>query len=149
MSSWLDSQLRLWKCGSEHWWKQDSNWQFATSVPPLAGMWVLSGLSANVVRCTILKSPSKGYLLSVNGIWICRSEGKMRLMGREVVQLITPGTLIEPLDQLANYLMCIASSPGKTLGLAWIDISTSEFQVLCGHSKLFIYSTVFGVSYLH
>ena len=50
-------------------------------------------------------------------------------MGREVVKLVTPGTLIEPLDQQSNYLMCVSTGPSKTLGLAWIDISTSEFQV--------------------
>ena len=54
----------------------------------------------------------------------------MRLVGREVVKLVTPGTLLEPLDQQANYLLCIATSPAQTLGLAWVDISTADFQVL-------------------
>lgn len=51
------------------------------------------------------------------------------LLGRDVVKLITPGTLIEPLDNEANYLLCISTGPGNTVGLAWIDISTGEFQV--------------------
>ena len=54
---------------------------------------------------------------------------KVRLLGREVVKLITPGTLIEPLDNEANYLLCVSTGPGTTVGLAWIDISTGEFQV--------------------
>ena len=53
----------------------------------------------------------------------------MGLLGREVVKLITPGTLIEPLDNEANYLLCLSTGPGSTVGLAWIDISTGEFQV--------------------
>ena len=51
-----------------------------------------------------------------------------RLMVREVVKLVTPGTLIEPLDRHANYLLSVATGPGQTLGLAWVDVSTSEFQ---------------------
>ena len=53
----------------------------------------------------------------------------MRLMGRDVVKLVTPGTLLEPLNQQANYLLCIATGPAQTLGLAWVDISTADFQV--------------------
>ena len=53
----------------------------------------------------------------------------MGLLGREVVKLITPGTLIEPLDNEANYLLCLSTGPASTVGLAWIDISTGEFQV--------------------
>ena len=51
-------------------------------------------------------------------------------MKREVVKLITPGTLLEPLDQHANYLLSIFPSPSDSLGLAWIDLSTAAFQVI-------------------
>lgn len=51
-------------------------------------------------------------------------------MKREVVKLITPGTLLEPLDQHANYLLSVFPSPSNLLGLAWIDLSTAAFQVL-------------------
>ena len=51
------------------------------------------------------------------------------MLGRDVVKLITPGTLIEPLDNEANFLLCLSTGPGSTVGLAWIDISTGEFQV--------------------
>ena len=51
------------------------------------------------------------------------------MLGRDVIKLITPGTLIEPLDNEANYLLCLSTGPGSTVGLAWIDISTGEFQV--------------------
>lgn len=60
----------------------------------------------------------------------CDRDGKKTLLlGRDVVKLITPGTLIEPLDNEANYLLCLSTGPGSTVGLAWIDISTGEFQV--------------------
>ena len=58
-----------------------------------------------------------------------REGKKTLLLGRDVVKLITPGTLIEPLDNEANYLLCISTGPGSTVGLVWIDISTGEFQV--------------------
>ena len=50
-------------------------------------------------------------------------------MKREVVKLVTPGTLLEPLDQHANYLLSIFPGPSHLLGLAWIDLSTAAFQV--------------------
>lgn len=66
-----------------------------------------------------------------------------RLMKREVVKLVTPGTLLEPLDQHANYLLSVYPSPSRLLGLAWIDLSTAAFQVIllavvvakCSHAK--------------
>ncbi len=50
-------------------------------------------------------------------------------LDREVVKLVTRGTLIEPLHNEANYLLSIATGSTSTVGLAWTDISTSEFQV--------------------
>ena len=58
-----------------------------------------------------------------------------RLLGRDVVKLVTPGTLIEPLHHHANYLMAIAPGPTLTSALAWLDLSTAEFQV-GGHRRL-------------
>ncbi len=53
----------------------------------------------------------------------------MYLLGRSVVKLVTPGTLVEPLSNHANYLLCINPGPSNTVGLAWVDISTAEFSV--------------------
>src|SRR6201985_1388069 len=62
-----------------------------------------------------------------------RARGNQRVARRGVVRLVTPGTLTEDtlLDAKANnYLLAIArargSSGGDRIGLAWIDISTSE-----------------------
>src|SRR6201986_1886727 len=65
-----------------------------------------------------------------------RARGNKSVVRRDVVRLVTPGTLTEDtlLDAKANnYLLAIArmraSSGGDRVGLAWIDISTSEFSV--------------------
>src|SRR5271156_5692819 len=65
-----------------------------------------------------------------------RARGNKSVVRRDVVRLITPGTLTEDtlLDaKRNNYLLALARSraaPGEDrLGLAWIDISTSEFIV--------------------
>ena len=65
-----------------------------------------------------------------------RKRGNKSVVRRDVVRLVTPGTLTEDtlLDaRTNNYLLAIAraraSSGGDRIGLAWIDISTSEFIV--------------------
>src|ERR1700741_1458364 len=65
-----------------------------------------------------------------------RARGARSVVRRDVVRLVTPGTLTEDtlLDAKANnYLLAIARARGSSgadrLGLAWIDISTSEFIV--------------------
>src|SRR3982751_3704535 len=65
-----------------------------------------------------------------------RARGNKSVVRRDVVRLVTPGTLTEDtlLDARANnYLLAMArtrgSSGGDRIGLAWIDISTSEFMV--------------------
>lgn len=66
-----------------------------------------------------------------------RKRGNKSVVKRDVVRLVTPGTLTEDnlLDARANnYLLALArtraSSSGEDrIGLAWIDISTSEFMV--------------------
>ncbi|MGY3619974.1 DNA mismatch repair protein MutS [Bradyrhizobium sp. USDA 10063] len=65
-----------------------------------------------------------------------RARGNKSVVKRDVVRLVTPGTLTEDtlLDaRTNNYLLAIArargSSGGDRIGLAWIDISTSEFIV--------------------
>ncbi|TKT71473.1 DNA mismatch repair protein MutS [Afipia massiliensis] len=74
-----------------------------------------------------------------------RKRGNKSVVRRDVVRLVTPGTLTEDnlLDAKANnYLLAIArarasSSAGDRVGLAWIDISTAEFSVTeCGAAEL-------------
>src|SRR3974390_544721 len=73
-----------------------------------------------------------------------RARGNKSVVKRDVVRLVTPGTLTEDtlLDaRTNNYLLAIARLRGSAgadrLGLAWIDISTSEFVVTeCSFSEL-------------
>jgi DNA mismatch repair protein MutS len=58
-----------------------------------------------------------------------RKRGGKTLVQRAVVRVITPGTLTEEtlLDaRRPNYLAAIAEA-GKSLGVAWLDLSTGEF----------------------
>src|SRR3954462_7450417 len=73
-----------------------------------------------------------------------RARGNKSVVSRGVARLVTPGTLTEDtlLDaRTNNYLLAIAraraSSGGDRIGLAWIDISTSEFMVTeCATAEL-------------
>ncbi|MGY3441189.1 MULTISPECIES: DNA mismatch repair protein MutS [unclassified Bradyrhizobium] len=73
-----------------------------------------------------------------------KARGNKSVVRRGVVRLVTPGTLTEDtlLDaRTNNYLIAIARARGSAgadrLGLAWIDISTSEFMVTeCATSEL-------------
>src|SRR5690242_17801287 len=73
-----------------------------------------------------------------------KARGNKSVVRRDVVRLVTPGTLTEDtlLDaRTNNYLLAIArarsSAGGDRFGIAWIDISTSEFMVTeCAGSEL-------------
>src|SRR6202051_4512348 len=73
-----------------------------------------------------------------------RARGNKSVVRRDVVRLVTPGTLTEDtlLDaRTNNYLLAIARARGSAgtdrIGLAWIDISTAEFIVTeCARSEL-------------
>jgi len=59
-----------------------------------------------------------------------RKRGGKSVVRRAVVRIVTPGTLTE--DSLLdarqhNYLACLAEAGGG-LGLAWVDMSTGDFQ---------------------
>ena len=61
------------------------------------------------------------------------------LVERAVVRLVTPGTVLEPalLDQTTNNYLAVAVSDGDKAGIAYVDISTSEFVTgVCLASEL-------------
>ena len=61
-----------------------------------------------------------------------RKRGAKSVVRREVIRLVTPGTLSEDalLDaRAANYLAALAQAEG-TLALAWAEMSTGEFAVM-------------------
>jgi len=85
----------------------------------------LIALGHRVAVCEQLEDPAEA-----------RKRGNKSVVRRDVVRLVTPGTLTEDtlLDaRTNNYLLAIARTRGSAgsdrIGLAWIDISTAEFIV--------------------
>src|ERR1700742_2546851 len=93
----------------------------------------LIALGHRVAVCEQIEDPAQA-----------RARGNKSVVRRDVVRLITPGTLTEDtlLDaRTNNYLLALArarsSAGGDRFGLAWIDISTSEFMVTeCSSGEL-------------
>jgi DNA mismatch repair protein MutS len=93
----------------------------------------LIALGHRVAVCEQLEDPAEA-----------RKRGGKSVVRRDVVRLVTPGTLTE--DSLLdakrnNYLLALArsrtSSTEDRFALAWIDISTSEFRVAeCDRASL-------------
>ncbi|SEO20685.1 DNA mismatch repair protein MutS [Rhodopseudomonas pseudopalustris] len=104
-------------------------------------------LGADIPMCGVPVERSDDYLHRLialgHRVAVCEqtedpaaARARKSVVRRDVVRLITPGTLTEDtlLDARANnYLMAIARTRGSAgvdrIGLAWIDISTGEFCV--------------------
>ena len=96
-----------------------------------------------IPMCGVPHHSSEGYLARLirQGfrVAVCEqtedpSEAKKRggksVVRREVIRVVTPGTLTEDtlLDaRRPNYLACLAEA-GGSFGLAWVDLSTGDFQ---------------------
>src|SRR5208283_1535447 len=85
----------------------------------------LIALGHRVAVCEQLEDPAEA-----------RKRGAKAVVRRDVVRLVTPGTITEEalLDaQRNNYLLAAArsrtSSAEDRFALAWIDISTGEFRI--------------------
>src|SRR6202044_760946 len=85
----------------------------------------LIALGHRVAGCEQLADPAKA-----------RKPGTKSVVRRDVVRLVTPGTLTEDSlleARINNYLLALArarlSSDEDRFALAWIDISTAEFRV--------------------
>jgi DNA mismatch repair protein MutS len=85
----------------------------------------LIALGHRVAVCEQLEDPAEA-----------RKRGNKSVVRRDVVRLVTPGTLTEDtlLDsRRSNYLLAVArarsSSDESRFGLAWVDISTFEFRI--------------------
>ncbi len=99
-----------------------------TSRPVAKGQRVpMAGVPHHAVEGYIAKLINKGYKVA-----ICEQMGDepvKGLMPREVVRVITPGTVVEPalLDEKRNnYLAAVVTEKGRA-GVAYVDITTGEF----------------------
>ena len=59
-----------------------------------------------------------------------RKRGSKSVVRRDVVRVVTPGTLTEDglLDAATHNYLCALADAAGTLGLAWVDISTGQFR---------------------
>lgn len=99
-----------------------------TSKPVGKGQRVpLAGIPYHAVENYLARMIEKGYHVA-----ICEQVGDQPVKGlfpREVVRVVTPGTVIEPnllKGDRNNYLLGLAVSDNRA-GLAYVDISTGEF----------------------
>ncbi len=99
------------------------------------------GMSEKAPMCGVPYHAAKTYIarLVASGfkVAICEQltqpvKGVNKILERDVVRVITPGTLIddEMLDgQKNNYLLSIYKS-GEKVGLSYVDISTGQFDIM-------------------
>ncbi|MEZ5859953.1 MAG: DNA mismatch repair protein MutS [Geminicoccaceae bacterium] len=61
---------------------------------------------------------------------LARQRGARSVVRREVVRIVTPGTLTEEslLDARRHNFLCALARVGGALGFAWVDISTGAFR---------------------
>jgi DNA mismatch repair protein MutS len=89
----------------------------------------MAGIPYHALDDYLGKLIKRGYKVAICEQLTKPGENK-GLVGREVIRVVTPGTVIEPglLEARANnYLACVAVE-GSQAGLAYIDITTSEFM---------------------
>lgn len=88
----------------------------------------LAGVPYHAVETYLAKLISAGHKVAiVEQVEQPESRG---LMGREVVRVVTPGTVVEPTlleEKRNNYLAALAFQPER-VGLAYTDITTGEFK---------------------
>ena len=95
----------------------------------------MCGVPVHAADTYLMRLIRKGFRVAVCEQTENPAEAKKRgaksVVAREVVRLVTPGTLTEDalLDAGShNYLAAVADAEGA-LGLAWLDISTGAFRV--------------------
>ncbi len=108
--------------------------------------------NADIAMCGVPVRAAEGYFLTLirKGfrVAVCEqmedpSEAKKRgykaVVRREVVRLVTPGTLTEDslLDARAHNYLAAFALVRETAALAWVDISTGDFHVIsCAPTRL-------------
>jgi len=90
----------------------------------------LAGIPYHALEGYLARLINKGYKVAI--VEQLTKPGEVKgLVERDVVRLVTPGTIVEPnlLNSKANnYLVAVAVGDGE-VGIAAVDITTSEFTV--------------------
>ena len=87
----------------------------------------MAGIPYHAVENYLARMIEKGYHVA-----ICEQMGNQAINGlfpREVIRVVTPGTLIEPgllKKDSNNYLLSVTVN-GNVLGISYADITTGEF----------------------
>ncbi len=90
----------------------------------------LAGIPYHSIEGYLARLIRKGYKVA-----ICEQTSdpaaSKGLVDREVVRVVTPGTVVEPslLDQKSNNYLSALVTDGQQAGLAFVDITTGEFGV--------------------
>jgi DNA mismatch repair protein MutS len=90
----------------------------------------LAGIPYHALDGYLAKLINRGYKVAICEQLTKPGETK-GLVERDVVRLVTPGTVVEPNllnSKTNNYLVSVAVGEGE-VGLAFVDITTSEFAV--------------------
>src|SRR4030042_4969683 len=90
----------------------------------------LAGIPYHALDGYLAKLINRGYKLAICDQLTKPGENK-GLVERDVVRLVTPGTVVEPSllnSKTNNYLVSVVVGEGE-VGLAFVDITTSEFAV--------------------
>mgnify|MGYP005837199987 CR=1 FL=1 len=90
----------------------------------------MAGIPAHALESYLARLIKRGHKVA-----ICEQlsdpAASKGLVERDVVRVVTPGTVMEPslLDQTANNYLAAVITEGDQAGLAYVDITTSEFAV--------------------
>ena len=87
----------------------------------------MAGIPYHAVENYLARLIEKGFHIA-----ICEQVGDQPIKGlfaRQVVRVVTPGTIVEPgllPNETNNYLACVVVQDDKA-GIAYVDITTGEF----------------------
>ncbi len=89
----------------------------------------MCGVPHHAVDQYIARLLEKGYKVAICEQITEPTKGKS-IVERDVVRIITPGTIIEEsmLDEKANNYICVMYKTGDNIGLSYCDVSTGEFS---------------------
>jgi len=90
----------------------------------------MAGIPFHAIENYLAKLINRGYKVAICEQMTKPGETK-GIVQREVIRVVTPGTVIEPglLESKQNNYLVSLCVDGETAGIAYVDITTSEFAV--------------------
>jgi DNA mismatch repair protein MutS len=88
----------------------------------------LAGIPYHAVDNYLAKLINRGYKVAICE-QLTKPGANKGIIDRDVIRVVTPGTVVEPLlldSKANNYLTCLVMN-GDLAGVAYVDITTSEF----------------------